>query len=57
MQSMKEERHNPNPQGKAGKPIEVPPMSFDDAVKKMFATQPPKQEPKASEKKPAKRKR
>lgn len=54
---MKEERHNPNPNGKAGNPIEVPPMSFDDAVKKMLGTQPPKVEPKAKpRKKPAKRK-
>lgn len=43
---MKEERHNPNPKGREGKPISVPPMSFDEAVKKMLSTQPPKSEDK-----------
>jgi len=57
MRSMKEERHNPNPSGKAGKPITLEPMSFDEAVRKMLATTPPKSEPKAKlRKKTAKRK-
>jgi hypothetical protein len=43
---MKKERHNPNPNGKAGNPITLPPMTFEDAVKKMLGTQPPKDEPK-----------
>jgi hypothetical protein len=53
---MKKERHNPNPNGKEGNPITLPPMAFDEAVKKMLGTQPPKAEPKAVKprKKPAK---
>jgi len=48
-----------NPAGKHGKPITLPPMSFDDALRKMLAASPPKHEPKAAKqsKKPAKRKR
>jgi hypothetical protein len=58
MCSMKEERHNPNPSGKAGKPITLPPMSFDDAVRKMLGTQLPIHEPKPkTTKKAAKSKR
>lgn len=38
--------HNPNPKGKAGNPITLPPMSFEEAVKKMLGTPPPKDEPK-----------
>lgn len=37
-----------NPTGKNGKPITLPPISFEDAVRKMLATQPPKGEPKAA---------
>jgi hypothetical protein len=55
---MKEARHNPNPKGKEGKPFTLAPMSFDEAVKKMLATAPPKSEPKDAKprKKPASRK-
>jgi hypothetical protein len=53
---MKEARHNPNPKGKAGKPITLAPMSFDEAVRKMLSTPPPKSEQKTVKprKKPAK---
>jgi hypothetical protein len=51
---MKRTEHNPNPNGKAGNPITLPPMSFDDAVRKMLSTQPPKAEPKPA-KKPARK--
>ena len=56
---MKGKQHNPNPNGKAGNPITLPPMSFDDAVRKMLATEPPKSEPKAAKptRKPASRRR
>jgi hypothetical protein len=47
-----------NPTGKNGKPITLAPMSFDEAVRKMLSTEPPKSEPKAAKptKKPANRK-
>jgi hypothetical protein len=56
---MKEERQHPNPNGKEGKPFSLAPLTFDEAVRKMLSTQPPKPEPKAAKprKKPAKRKR
>lgn len=41
---MKRTEHNPNPNGKAGNPITLPPISFEDAVRKMLATEPPKGE-------------
>jgi hypothetical protein len=53
---MREAQHNPNPNGKAGKPIILPPISFDDAVRKMLSTEPPKPTPKPK-KKPATRKK
>ena len=57
MRGMKEERQNPNPKGKEGKPFTLEPMSFEDAVKRMLSTPPPKSEQKAKpEKKPAKSK-
>jgi len=34
---MKESK-NPNPAGKIGKPIKLPPTTFEDAVKKMLTT-------------------
>jgi hypothetical protein len=41
---MKEHR-TPNPSGRAGKPIILPPTTFEDAVKKMLNTPtPPKEE-------------
>lgn len=45
---MKGKQHNPNPNGKAGNPITLPPMSFDETVRKMLGTEPPKSEPKAA---------
>jgi hypothetical protein len=48
-----------NPTGKNGKPITLAPLTFDEAVRKMLATEPPKHEPKAAKptkKKPAGRK-
>jgi hypothetical protein len=52
---MKQRQHNPNPNGKAGNPITIPPMSFDDAVRKMLSTEPPKAEPKTAKKKATKK--
>jgi len=48
----------PNRKGREGNPISLAPLSFDEAVRKMLSTQPPKPEPKAAKprKKPAKRK-
>jgi hypothetical protein len=40
----------PNPNGKHGKPIVLPPTTFEDAVKKMLTTPSPESKPK---KKPA----
>jgi hypothetical protein len=53
---MKEERNNPNPNGKEGKPFSLAPLSFENAVRKMLSTQPPKAEAKAPKprKKPVK---
>lgn len=53
---MKEQKKNPT--GKNGKPITLPPISFEDAVRKMLATEPQKAERKADKtrKSPAKRK-
>ena len=45
-----------NPTGKNGKPITLAPLSFDEAVRKMLATPPPKTQPKKPTKKPAKHK-
>lgn len=47
-----------NPTGKNGKPITLAPMTFDEAVKKMLSTPPPKVEEKAvkPQKKASKRK-
>lgn len=45
-----------NPAGKHGKPITLAPLTFEEAVKKMLSTPPPKPEPKAAKprKKPVK---
>jgi len=49
------QRHNPNPSGRAGKPIILPPTTFEDAVKKMLNTPAPKEDkPKKTTKKRAK---
>lgn len=52
---MKKNLQNPNPSGKTGKPITLAPMTFEDAVKKMLGTQPPKDEPKEATKRAAKK--
>ncbi|HST51048.1 MAG TPA: hypothetical protein VLJ61_03480 [Pyrinomonadaceae bacterium] len=35
-----------NTRGREGNPISLAPLTFDDAVRKMLATEPPKREPK-----------
>ena len=47
---------NPNPAGRAGKPIILPPTTFEDAVKKMLNTPAPhdKEKPTKTTKKRAK---
>jgi hypothetical protein len=47
---------NPNPAGRAGKPIILPPTTFEDAVKKALSTPAPhsKEKPKKPTKKRAK---
>ena len=37
-------KHAPNPAGRAGKPIILPPTTFEDAVKKMLNTPAPKED-------------
>jgi hypothetical protein len=37
-----------NPKGKTGKPFTLAPLTFDEAVRKMLSTQPPKSEEKAA---------
>jgi len=45
----------PNPAGRAGKPIILPPTTFEDAVRKMLNTPAPKEDkPKKTTKKRAK---
>ena len=44
---MKKSQQKPNPTGKNGKPITLPPMTFDEAVRKMLGTPPTKAAPKA----------
>lgn len=52
------ERKTPNERGREGKPISLAPLSFDEAVRKMLATEPPKSGHKEAkpQKKTAKRK-
>jgi hypothetical protein len=45
----------PNKNGREGNPISLTPLTFDEALRKMLATEPPKPEPKP-QKKPAKQK-
>jgi hypothetical protein len=53
---MKEERHNPNPNGKDGKPITLAPLSFDEALDGLLGVKPePKEKPKEAKKKAAKK--
>jgi len=52
---MSKTRHNPNPKGKAGNPITLPPITFEEAVKKMLATPPPPPEPKEAKKQTVKK--
>jgi len=44
---MKVKEPTPNPAGKKGKPLNLSHLTFDEAVRKMLATEPPKPEPKA----------
>jgi len=37
-------KQHPNPAGRHGKPIELPPGTFEDAVKKMLSTPVPKED-------------
>jgi hypothetical protein len=49
-------KNPPNPTGRTGKPILLPPTTFEDAVKKMLNTPAPKEDkPKKTTKKRAKR--
>lgn len=48
-------KQSSNPTGKNGKPIILAPMTFDEAVRKMLATQPPKDEPKETKKQATKK--
>jgi len=50
-------KQSPNKKGREGNPISLAPMTFDEAVKRMLATPPPKHEPKANPRKKAARKR
>jgi hypothetical protein len=42
----KTKQRHPNPKGKQGKPFSIAPATFEEAVRKMLSTQPPKNEPK-----------
>ena len=57
-EGMKEAQQNPNPKGKEGKPFSLAPLTFDEALRKMLSTQPPKSEEKGvkPQKKATKRK-
>jgi hypothetical protein len=50
------ERKTPNERGREGKPMSLAPLSFDEAVRKMLATAPPKAAQPKPQKKTAKRK-
>jgi hypothetical protein len=52
---MKPKQHSPNPTGRTGKPIILPPTTFEDAVKKMLNT--PAPDDKESKQKKATKKR
>jgi hypothetical protein len=48
----------PNKKGREGNPVSLAPLTFDEAVRKMLATKPPRHEPKEAkpQKKAAKQK-
>jgi hypothetical protein len=48
-------RNTPNPAGRTGKPIILPPTTFEDAVKKMLKTPAPPKEAKPKKKTTKKR--
>jgi hypothetical protein len=48
-------KHAPNPTGRRGKPIILPPTTFEDAVKKMLDTPAPPKEDKPKKKQQKKR--
>lgn len=48
-------QRTPNRKGREGNPISLAPLTFDEALRKMLATEPPKPEPKP-QKQPAKHK-
>jgi hypothetical protein len=43
---MKQPKKQPNAAGRTGKPIVLPPTTFEDAVKKMLSTPAPSKAPK-----------
>jgi hypothetical protein len=52
---MKETKQQPNPAGRHGKPIILPPTTFEDAVKKALSTPVPSKEAKPKKKTTKKR--
>lgn len=46
----KQTQRTPNKKGREGNPISLAPLTFDEAVRKMLATAPPKPEPKPQKK-------
>ena len=54
---MKETKRQPNPAGRHGKPIVLPPTTFEEAVKKMLNTPAPHTREDGPKKKTASKKR
>jgi hypothetical protein len=54
---MTETKRKPNPAGRHGKPIVLPPTTFEDAVKKMLNTPAPHAKADKPQKKAARKKR